>query len=30
MACLYETTMDDVIRAFMQIADYRTWLKGGV
>jgi hypothetical protein len=26
MTCLYEATVDDMIRAFMQIA---TWLKGG-
>jgi hypothetical protein len=29
MICLYETTMDDMIRTFMQFANYRTWLKGG-
>ena len=29
MTCLYEATVDDMIRAFMQIANYRTWLKGG-
>ncbi len=29
MTCLYETIVDDMIRAFMQIADYRFWLKGG-
>ena len=25
---LYEIAMDDMIRAFMQIANYWTWLKG--
>ena len=29
MTCLYEATVDDMIRAFMQIANYQTWLKGG-
>ena len=29
MTCLYEATVDDLIRAFMQIANYRSWLKGG-
>ena len=29
MTCLYEATVDDMIRAFMQIANYRSWLKGG-
>ena len=29
MICLYEATVDDMIRVFMQIANYRTWLKGG-
>jgi hypothetical protein len=29
MICLYEATVDDIIRAFMQIAKYRTWLKRG-
>ena len=29
MTCLYEATVDDMIRAFMQIANYRAWLKGG-
>ena len=29
MTCLYETTVDDLIRAFMQIANYKSWLKGG-
>ena len=28
MTCLYETTLDDMIRVFMQIINYRTWLKG--
>ena len=30
MTCLYETTVDDMIRAFMQTANYRAWLKGGL
>ena len=29
MTCLYEATVDDLIRAFMQIANYRSWLRGG-
>ena len=29
MTCLYETTIYDLIRAFMQIANYRSWLRGG-
>ena len=29
MICLYETTVDDSIRAFMQIANYRSWLRVG-
>lgn len=29
MTCLYEATVDDMIRAFMQITSYRSWLKGG-
>ena len=29
MTCLYEATVDDLICAFMQIAIYRSWLKGG-
>ena len=28
MTCLHETTVDDMIRAFMQIANYWAWLKG--
>ena len=28
MICLYEATVDDMIRVFMQIGNYRTWLKG--
>ena len=28
MTCLYEATMDNMIRTFMQIANYRAWLKG--
>ena len=27
MTCLYETIMDDMIRAFMHILKYRYWLK---
>ena len=27
MTCLYEVTMDVLIRAFMYIANYRSWLK---
>lgn len=26
--CLYEGTIDDIICAFMQIANYKSWLKG--
>jgi hypothetical protein len=29
MTCLYEATVDDLICAFMQIANYRSWLRGG-
>lgn len=29
MTCLYEATMEDMIRAFMQIVNYRSWLKRG-
>ena len=29
MNCLYEATMDNLIRAFMEIANYRLWLRGG-
>jgi hypothetical protein len=29
MICLYEATVDDLICVFMQIANYRSWLKGG-
>lgn len=29
MTCLYEAMIDDMIRAFMQIANYRSWFKGG-
>ena len=29
MTCLYEATVDDLIRAFMQIANYKSWSKGG-
>jgi len=29
MTCLYAATVDDLIRAFMQITSYRAWLKGG-
>ena len=25
LTCLYTATVDDMIRAFMQIANYRTW-----
>ena len=28
MTCLYETTVNDMIRAFMQITNYPAWLKG--
>ncbi len=28
MTCMYEATVDDLIRAFMQIANYRSWLRG--
>ena len=30
MTCLYEATVDDMICAFMQIANYQAWLKGGL
>ena len=30
MSCLYEATVDNMIRAFMQITNYRAWLKGGL
>ena len=29
MTCLYKATVDDLIRAFMQTTNYRTYLKGG-
>lgn len=29
MTCLDETTVDDMIRVFMQIVDYYSWFKGG-
>lgn len=29
MTCPYEATIHDMIRAFMQITNYRAWLKGG-
>ena len=29
MTCLYEATVDDLIRAFIQTTNYRTYLKGG-
>ena len=29
MTCLCEATVDDLIHAFMHIANYRSWLKGG-
>ena len=29
MECIYEATMDDMVRAFMQITNSREWLKGG-
>ena len=29
MTCLYKETVDNLIRAFMQIANYRLWLRGG-
>ena len=28
MTCIYEAIVNDLIRAFMQIANYRSWLKG--
>lgn len=28
MTCLYEATVDDIIQEFMQIINYRLWLKG--
>ena len=30
MTCLYEATVDDMIRAFIQIANYWAWLKEGL
>ena len=29
MTCLYEAIVDNLIRAFMQIANYKLWLRGG-
>lgn len=29
MACLYKGMVDDLIRVFRHIANYKTWLKGG-
>ena len=29
MTCLYEVTVVNLIRAFMRIANYRSWLEGG-
>lgn len=29
MICFYEPTIDDMIWAFIQIANYYTWLKSG-
>lgn len=29
MTCLYEATIDDLILPFMQIKNYKSWLKGG-
>ena len=29
MICIYEATMDYLIRTFMQITNYISWLKGG-
>ena len=29
MTCLYEVTMDDLFRAFIQIANDRSWLRSG-
>ena len=29
MTCLYEATVDDLICAFIQIENYRLWLRGG-
>ena len=29
MTCLYEVTVDDLIRVFMQITNYRLWLRDG-
>ena len=29
MTCLYEATINDFILPFMQIKNYRSWLKGG-
>ena len=30
MTCLYETRINDITCAFMQIANYQAWLKGGL
>lgn len=27
-ACLYEVVLDDLVRSFMQIKNFRSWLKG--
>ena len=29
MTCLHEATVDDLIKTFMQIANYKSWLKNG-
>lgn len=29
MTCMYEATVDDLIRAFMHMTSLMTWLKGG-
>ena len=29
MMCLYEATSNNLIWAFMQIANYKSWLRGG-
>ena len=29
MICMYEATVDDLIRAFIQIANYKSWLRRG-
>ena len=29
MICMYEATMDNLIRAFMRVANYLSWLGGG-